>query len=179
MGKLSLWNKELLMIPIVHAIMGFLLLVAGRKLYWLFVGVIGFMLGVYFASSVFTSESEIVWIVIALITGVIGTMLAFFAQRLAIAVAGFISGGLIIHNFSVLFDPNLGVPEWIFFIVGGIIGVILISVLFDWALMILSSLLGANLLVGLINLKGWMSLIVTVFLFVIGLSLQARGVRKI
>ena len=167
------------MIPVVRAVLGFLLLITGRKLYWLFVGGIGFVLGVQLASMAFSSESEIVLITIALIAGIIGIILAFFAQRLAVAIAGFISGGLILLNLSTLINFTFGLPDWLLFILGGIVGVLFVAWLFDWALVILSALMGAYLLVGLLNLDGWLSLAVIALLFLIGVIVQTRGIRRI
>ena len=167
------------MIPVVRAVLGFLLLVAGRKLYWLFVGGIGFVLGVQMASMAFSSESEIVLITIALIAGIIGIILAFFAQRLAVAIAGFISGGLILLNLSTLINFTFGLPDWLLFILGGIVGILLVAWLFDWALVILSALMGAYLLVGLLNVSGWLSLAVITMLFLFGVIVQTRGIRRI
>jgi len=167
------------MIPGVYAVLGFLLLVTGRKLYWLFVGVVGFVLGVYLASITFTAESDIVLIVIALIGGIISMILAFYAQRLAIAIAGFFAGGLILQNISIMVSNfNLGMPDWLLFLLGGIVGIVLILVLFDWALVILSASLGAYLLVALFKMDSFMSLIAFTFLFLVGVFVQSRSLHS-
>jgi hypothetical protein len=167
------------MIPVVRAVLGFLLLVTGRKLYWLFVGGIGFVLGVQLASIAFSSESEIVLITIALIAGIIGIILAFYAQRFAVAIAGFISGGLILLNLSSLINLTFGLPDWLLFIMGGIVGILLVAWLFDWALVVLSALTGAYLIAGLLDVTGWLSFTAIALLFIIGVIVQTRGIHKI
>ena len=105
--------------------------------------------------------------------------MAFFAQRLAVAIAGFISGGLILLKLSTLINFTFGLPDWLLFILGGIVGILLVAWLFDWALVILSALMGAYLLVGLLNVSGWLSLAVITMLFLFGVIVQTRGIRRI
>jgi len=166
------------MISIFQSVLGLLLLLLGRKLYWLFVGVVGFVLGVRFGLMIFPSEPEVVVLVIAIIAGVIGAILANFAQRLAIAIAGFLIGGYLVQ-YAVLqwADPTFAFSGLLLFIIGGILGVILILLLFDWALVILSSLFGAYLLLGAFNFGGIWQLLAFVILFLLGVFIQSRTVH--
>ena len=62
--------------------------------------------------------------------------------------------------------------------VGGIIGIILMYAIFEWALMILSSLAGAMLVVEGLNLAGMVAIMVGIVLFVIGIAFQTGLNRR-
>jgi ABC-type multidrug transport system permease subunit len=105
--------------------------------------------------------------------------LAVFLQRFAIGLAGFLVGGYLALQFLVpFFHLEHGWLPWMAFIVGGVIGVILVGVFLDWALISLSSLAGAALVTEAINLSGGIGLVVFIILIVIGLSYQARELRR-
>ena len=150
---------------------------AGRKLYWLFVGAVGFVIGMALASQFVASNSELLVLAIALAAGLIGAVLAVALQSLALGLAGFLAGGYAAITLLSLVNLDLGPLEWLIVVFGGIFGAILLSVLFDWALIILSSLTGASMLVQAFDLdRPWGSVLIAVF-FVIGLATQI-GVRQ-
>jgi hypothetical protein len=64
------------------------------------------------------------------------------------------------------------------FIIGGVIGVILVGIFLDWALISLSSLAGAALVTQALNLSGGLGLVVFVILIVIGVVFQSRELRE-
>ena len=66
---------------------------------------------------------------------------------------------------------------WVALVVGGIVGAILVAVIFDWALILLSSLLGASLIMEGLRLPSpypWLGVLILV---VIGVMIQA-GIRR-
>jgi hypothetical protein len=133
------------MLSIVSLILGVALLVAGRKLFWLFVGVAGFIAGLQLATQ-FWRGPEILAIVVGLVVGIIFAVLAIFLQGVAIGVAGFLAGGYVLTVLAGMIGLNQGAFSWIIYVIGGIIGVLLVIFLFDWALITLSSLAGASLI---------------------------------
>ena len=76
-------------------------------------------------------------------------ILATFLQKIAIAVAGFVAGGKLAVAVTGAFVSDAGElgSYWLIFIIGGIIGSILLLSLFDWALIFLSAIVGADLIV--------------------------------
>src|SRR5574341_1020567 len=134
------------MLNVINLILGGALLVAGRKLFWLFVGAAGFVTGMQLATR-FTQSSEGLSIILGLVIGIIFALLAIFLQRIAIAIAGFLAGGYILTGLAGMLGLDAGALGWIVYVVGGILGVILVSLLFDWALITLSSLAGASLVI--------------------------------
>ncbi len=162
------------MSTIVNLILGSILLVAGRKLFWLFVGAVGFLIGFTLANNFFEGESESTILVIALAVGIIGAVLALFFKKVLVGIAGFVAGGyLAISMVSVIgWDP--GLPTWMLFTLGGIIGVVLVSMLFGVGLIILSSLVGAFLIVEAVPLGGLYTTFIYIVLLLVGVMIQTR-----
>jgi hypothetical protein len=80
---------------------GALLLVLGRKLFWLFVAVVGFATGLMLATRFFQTQPEWLQLLIGIGFGLVGALLAYFFQEIAIAVAGFLAGGYIALSLTV------------------------------------------------------------------------------
>jgi len=165
------------MLSIMNAIFGGALLLAGRKLFWLFVAVLGFLAGFQFTSSVWHGPEGLA-IIVGLVIGIIFALLAIFLQAIAIGVAGFLAGGYILTVLANMIGLEaVGALSWIIYIVGGIIGVILVSFLFDWAIITLSSLAGASLVVEAFRPERAMGNLIFFFLFVIGVVVQGSILR--
>ncbi len=154
------------------------LLLLGQKLFWLFVGLIGFASGIQLATRFFPGQPEWMVLAIALVAGVLGALLALFLQWLAIGLAGFLAGAYIVVHFSHLTGFATGRTDWIFFLIGGILGLILIIVLFDWALIILSSLVGAGLITQTTHVDHSGALLLFIILVIVGIVVQSRLVKR-
>ena len=131
------------LLPIVSIVLGALILLFGRRLFWLFVAVVGFWMGVELTPYLLQHPPPWLGIVVALLLGVIGAALAFILQKLAIAISGFVVGGYLVVTLLHL-PPQ---QSWIAFLIGGILGAILLLVLFDWALIFFSAMAGAGIIV--------------------------------
>ena len=164
------------MLNLVNVILGSALLVAGRKLFWLFVAAAGFVTGMQLATR-FTQSSEGSAIMIGLVIGLIFALLAIFLQRIAIAIAGFLAGGYILTALAGMLGMDAGASVWIIYVIGGIIGVILVSLLFDWALINLSSLAGASLVVQSLFPQNATGGLIFIVLLIIGILIQGSVLR--
>jgi len=164
------------MLGLTNAIVGGALLVAGRKLFWLFIGALGFITGIQLTASIWHGADWLL-LVIGIIVGIIFAVLATFLQTLAIGGAGFLAGGYVLSILAGMLGIDMGIPAWIIYIIGGIIGVALVSFLFDWAIITLSSLAGASLVSSVIFSQGNTQLIFIV-LFFIGIIVQGSLMRN-
>jgi len=162
------------MINLINVVLGGALLLAGRKLFWLFVGAVGFVTGLQLATS-FWQGSEGLALVFGLILGVIFALLAIFMQTITIGIAGFLAGGFILNAMAVMFGLDAG---WIIYIIGGLIGLALVIFLFDWAIITLSSLAGASLVVQAFLPEGGAGGIIFTILFLIGVIVQGSVLRS-
>jgi hypothetical protein len=156
----------------MNLIIGVLLLFLGRRLFWLFVGLTGFIAGFTIAERFFHFNSQLIELAIALGCGLIGVLLAVFLQRLAIAIAGFVAGGL--FALSVLEMGGWNIASVLPFLIGGIIGAILLSIFFDWALIIISSASGALLVARFFLHDRQLIALAFLVLLIIGIIVQAR-----
>ncbi len=150
------------------------MLLAGRKLFWLFVGAVGFVTGLQLASN-FWQGPETLALVLGLIIGVIFALLAIFLQTITIGIAGFLAGGYILNAMAVMFGLDAG---WIIYIIGGLIGLALVIFLFDWAIITLASLAGATLVVQAFLTEGGTGGIIFMILFLIGVIVQGSVLRS-
>ena len=161
---------------IVSVVVGLALLFFGRQLFWLFVGGAGFAAGMAVAGSWFGGRSEGLVLTLAALAGFVGAVLSILLQRFMIGVAGFLAGAYALADLAA----KLGRNEWAWVagLLGGVIGAILVLVLFDWALIGLSALTGALLVADSIRLSPSAVLVALVVLFVMGVLVQAAQLRR-
>jgi hypothetical protein len=162
---------------ILRILIGILVLILGRKLFWLFVAVVGFAFGAALGTQLFQGQPDWLILVIALGVGLLGALLAIFLQEIAVAVAGFIGGGYIALILLNALGQDPGPASWLPFLIGGIIGLVLMIALFDWALIVLSSLVGAGLILQAIQLRRPIEGLLSLILVVIGIAIQASLMR--
>jgi hypothetical protein len=76
-----------LSVPTVGVLVGVAVLLLGRRLFWLFVGAIGFVFGAQIAAQ-FTHQpaSSPVVLLVAIAFGIIGALLAIMLQKIAIGI---------------------------------------------------------------------------------------------
>ena len=162
--------------PILGLVFGILLLLFGRRLFWLFVGAVGFLIGLSLATRFFSAQPEWVTLLLAVIFGVLGALLAIFVKKIAVAVAGFAAGGYLIYQVMAMVQANLGEFTWVIYIVGGVMGAIIFALMFDWTLIILSSITGAIMTTQAIPipLPGALEIILALVLVIVGLVFQAN-----
>jgi len=156
----------------INLVLGIILLTTGKKLYWLFVAVIGFIIGLSLTTQYVQLDPPWLVYLVALGAGLIGALLATFLQHLAIALVGFIVGGYGAMYLVGLFGITAQAMTWMAFIIGGIVGLLLVASVFNWALYILSAWSGATLVTEAIGMMGTVGMVVFFALFVLGMIIQ-------
>jgi len=167
--------------PTVSLILGAILLILGRKLFWIFVGAIGFLVGFNLAAQYLAEQPIWVILLIAIVAGIIGSVLAVVLQRVATLVAGFLAGGYLTVQLLQMLEVSVPLGEgiaWLPYVLGGIFGAILLFLLFDWALILLSSLAGATLITPVINPESEMETVVFVIVLLVGIVVQSSLLRR-
>ncbi|NLG73819.1 MAG: DUF4203 domain-containing protein [Chloroflexi bacterium] len=162
----------------INLLAGALLLLTGRRLFWLFVAAVGAVVAFTFASQTFSDLAPIILIVIALIAALIGAVLALILQRLAAGFAGFLAGGYIATGLLNFIGFNVEGSSWLPFLLGGIIGGVLVLVLFDWALIVLSSLVGAILITQNAALSQTAATLLLLVLILVGIAVQGATLLR-
>jgi hypothetical protein len=165
-------------LAILNLIIGALLLVAGRKLFWLLVGGIGFVIGVMLATRFFNGN-QLTMILAGLVLGVIFALFAIFLESIAIGIAGFLGGGYILLSIAGMMGLDRGgIWSWVIFAVGGILGIILVAALFNWALISISALAGASMVVAAFGMTAATAGIVYIILVTAGVLIQGTTLRR-
>jgi hypothetical protein len=165
-------------VSIIGAALGALILFFGRRLFWLCVAAVGFAAGVEIAPQLIHEPTPLLALTIALVLGFVGALLALFLQKIAIAIAGFFAGGKLAIAIAAALFAQHGQYFWLTFLIGGIIGAILLLVVFDWALIVLSAVVGAYLIQSAIALPSTGAGILFVALAVVGVLVQAGSFRR-
>lgn len=135
------------MLVLGRILVGFLLLVLGRRLYWLFVAAVGFLYGLELAPRLLPGQSQAVIVIIALGLALLGALLAVVATKVALGLTGFVAAGGIAAVVLQHLTIESGVVVLGIYFIAGIIGAVLFLLLFNAALIVLSSLAGAYLVV--------------------------------
>jgi len=165
---------------LLRILFGVALLTSGRKLYWLFVGALGFAAASYLTTQYLEDMNRWIVLGISMGAGIVGALLALWMQGFALGLAGFLGGGQLAMSLIAFLGFDSGPWGWMPFLVGGMIGVVLLLSLFDWALIMLSALGGASLIVQAITMPR--PFMVPVFMviaaFGVILQSQARNLEK-
>jgi hypothetical protein len=163
--------------PIAAIVVGVLLLFLGRKLFWLFVGAIGFVVGTEVATTMLPPHSE--WVlIVGVVLGLIGALVAILVQKVAIGVGGFLAGGYFLMIVLQAWEMQAPQYSWVAFLVGGCIGAALMFFVFDWALILFSSISGAHLITQSLALHQMEATALFLLLVVIGVGAQGKTNRR-
>ncbi len=174
------------MIALIQIALGGVLVLAGRRLYWLLAGAAGFVLGLFLTQQVFNDQSQAVMVLASLALGALFAVLAVVGQRFIIGLVGFVAGGVGLNWLFAAFSFTPAEPSTLLsvavFIAGGIAGAFLLSRLFDLGLVVLSSLIGAGLalrgLGELVALPDTLGAIPLIVLTVVGIAVQLGPLRR-
>jgi hypothetical protein len=165
-------------ILIAQLVIGVLLLIFGRKVFWLFLGGIGFLAGMTLALKFIGGESTSALWITGLIGGLVGAALAVFIQKVATAVAGFVGGGMLGYVIAHMAGWQTEHFPWIPVLVCGVLGILFATFLFKWALTVLSSGVGAYMIVEAFDLPAFLSTFLVIVLAIAGIVIQVRLDRK-
>lgn len=162
---------------------GLAILFFGRQLFWLYLGVVGMLIGFELAG--FYSPQAPLWIVLVsgAFFGIIAALAAVFMQYVAVGVAGFVGGSyLALQILEFLPVGNLGELQWVLLLIPAVAGAVLCILVFDLALICLSSLTGAVILVQLFVMDSQLQNILFVIVALAGFSVQylaySRGRKR-
>jgi hypothetical protein len=166
----------------VGVLVGVALLLLGRRLYWLFVGLAGFAVGFLLSTRLFGAEPGWGALAVAVVVGLAAALLAVLFQKLAVTLAGFVAGGvLMLRGLGEMGHPTSG-WWWLLVLAAAIVGAVITRWLFEAGLIVLSSLLGAALVLQSSGLslasstEGWVFFALAAFGIVVQ-AVAARGRR--
>jgi Domain of unknown function (DUF4203) len=158
-------------------LVGFTLLTLGRQLFWLFVGCVGFAIGFTYTQALSGIQSDVTNLIVAILIGLAGALLAVFLQGVAIALSGFAAGLYITMHIVQILGLGTGQLGWLPCVVGGVAGAVALVFLFDWALIFLSSLVGSVLIVRMTQFGSATENLLFTALVIFGIFFQRRLLR--
>ncbi len=162
---------------IIPIVLGAVALLLGRRLFWLFAAIVGFAIGWWLVGLFFHGSSTL-----QLILGVSGGLflaimtrgLGQWAIRIVAGLAGFVMLPVLLGDLGMLG----GIHELIWSMLGAVLGFVFALFMADSALIILSALLGAGLIMSgaqqLVPISQVLHLIGGFVLIIIGVMFQAR-----
>ncbi|HZF12800.1 MAG TPA: hypothetical protein VFE33_28770 [Thermoanaerobaculia bacterium] len=157
-------------------LVGAVLLVLGKRLFWLFVGIVGFLTVYRLSLETLHVHPFGVRLFLAGVAGLFGVLLALFVQRLAVGLAGFLVGAWFTASLLGL-DPAHAMavrgPVLLVVLAAGILAAFLALRLFDFALIALSALAGAGLITDAAHVAAPVRTVLLVLLAVAGIAIQA------
>ena len=163
---------------IIELLVGIALLTFGRKLFWIFVGTAGFLLGARFGAQFSIGEPEWVPSAVAFFAGLIGAIFAIFVQRMAVWIAGVVMGGYTVDWLLSTMGLEGTGWTWAALLGGGIAGAVSVLFVFDWALIVLSSVAGAIMFVQATSLSQPLNILLFLVLSSIGIAIQVRMQKR-
>lgn len=166
-------------ITILNFLVGLLILFWGRRLFWLLVGGVGFLLGAQLAGELLGDQEQWVILLAALAAGVLGAVIAVFLERAAFGLIGLLAGA----GIALEIVQQAGWQESALWaaVIGGAVGLVAALWLTDWAIVVLSALVGAAALVSAFAAFGLdddLRPLAFIALAIVGVWFQGRQLRK-
>jgi len=160
---------------IARGVIGGIILFLGRELNFLFAGGIAVLIGFRLTPKLPTAWPG--WADYAFIIGIalLAAGIVLANERVGYFLSGFLAGGYALIEY---FEPDVLTLPLLPFIVGGVIGSLIIGLLTEWALIIVSSLIGAIYATTLFRLNPTAETLVAGGLFVIGALTQSLIMRS-
>jgi len=159
---------------IIRGVIGAIILFFGRELNFLFAGGMAVLVGFRLAPKL--PDSLPPWADSALIIGmgILAALLVILNERAGYFISGFFAGGYMMMEY---FEPGVLTFPILPFTVGALIGAAILGIFTEWALIAISSLIGAIYATTLFRFSQTAETLVAGGLFVIGSLTQVILMR--
>jgi hypothetical protein len=159
---------------IARGIIGGILLFLGRELNFLFGGAMASLIA--FRLTPFLPSGGPPWSENAFIIGlgVAFAIIILINERAGYVISGFLAGGYFLVEY---YAPGAFTLPLLPFIVGGVLGSLILGIFTEWALIVVSSIVGAIYVTDLFTLDPTAEILVTAGLIIIGAITQVLIMR--
>lgn len=161
---------------VANIILGAVVLLFGRRLFWFFIAVAGLLVGVEVAAIALAAQPAWVQILAGVGLGVLGAVVAVLAQRVGFALAGFYAAGYLGMVVGEAVMPGSNLLIW--FVAGGLLGAIIAALVMDQAIIVLSSFVGAAAIVSGLMLTQGVAVVAFIGLTIFGILFQSFRYQK-
>lgn len=159
---------------VVRGVIGAIILFLGRELNFIFAAGMAALLSFRLIPGLPSAWPS--WADTAFIAAmaILAAVLVLINERAGYFISGFLAGGFV---FSEYYAPGVLSIPILPFIAGGVLGSILLGVFTEWALIVVSSVIGAVYLTGMFLLGETARTLVTAGLVIIGALVQVLIMR--
>jgi hypothetical protein len=159
---------------LIRGIIGGILLFLGRELNFLFAGAMAALIGfrlLPILPAQWPAWSDIAFIITL---ALIAALIVLLNERVGYFLSGFLAGGFFLVEY---YAPNsVGLP-WLPFVVGGVIGSLILGLLTEWALILVSAAIGAFYVLNLFRLNPTAEILIGAGLFILGALTQVINMQ--
>ena len=167
-------TEQIYLADYVSLVLGAVLLIFGKRLFWLALAAQGFILGLQLTDKYLALAGQTEYVVAA-VAGVGGAIFAYVAQKLAVKISGLGIGAVLAYYAAQPFAEQLSYQIWFVVLVGALLGMCFATFVAKAALVVLSVLLGAFLVTRALQLEPQQEMVAFAVLAVVGLVIQTRG----
>lgn len=159
---------------IARGVLGGILLFLGLELNFLLAGGMAALIGLRLTPLL--PDQWPAWSTYAFIAGlgIIAAAATIVKERFGYFLSGFLVGGYFLVEY---YAPGVLTLPLRLFIIGGVIGSLVMGIFAEWALMIVSSLIGAYFVIDVLTLSPTAETLVGAGLFIVGVVTQAMIMR--
>jgi len=154
---------------------GVLLLLAGRRLFWLALGVLGCGLGFLLVQRLLGHADPTLALVVGLLVGAAGALLAVLVQKVAVVAAGALLGACGAANVAGGLGSLGETTEILVVVAGGLVGALLSLGVFSFALRLVTAAVGAALVTRAVPLPAELAAVLFATLWILGFVAQGTG----
>jgi Domain of unknown function (DUF4203) len=162
---------------VIEAVVGIVLLLFGRSLFWAFVALVGFLVGAHLSQTALAGHPAWVGVLVGIGVGIVGALLAVVAERVGFALGGLAAGGYL----ALVAARSLHVPgnPMIWVAIGATVGALIAILVMDWAIIFLSSLVGAGAVVGSLSIGPGIAIVLYLLLAAAGVLFQGARFERV
>jgi len=159
---------------IVRGVLGAILLFLGHELNFLFAGGMAALIGFRLTPQLPSVWPE--WSGYAFMgaLAIIAAAITIINKRFGYFLSGFLAGGYFLVEY---FEPGLLTLPLLIFIIGGVIGSLILGIFTEWALVIVSCIIGSYYATNLLVLSPTAKTLVNSGLFIVGALTQVIIMR--
>jgi hypothetical protein len=153
----------------LRGVAGVVILFLGRELSFLFSAAMAAFIGI--SLTPFLPASWPAWGDLAFLAAVaiLGAVLTIIYKRAGYYVSGFLVGGFL---FNEIYAPGSLIIPILPFVVGSVLGAVIIGLLGEWAMIVVSCLIGTYLIYGVLPLFGIAKTLASTGIFIVGALAQ-------
>lgn len=157
---------------LITIVLGFVSLIGGAQLPWMFTGSAGYLVGVWLADVLGFNQNEWQVLTVASAVGLSAIFVTYYLRRLVIVITGFLAGGYISTTLPAIMGWKTVLEDWQGVLLVGTACAVILILWYKLALVLVTSLAGATLVVQHLSLAMVSKEALFVVLIVIGLTAQ-------